>query len=293
MKYQIMLGILFCLLAKKRVSASELAARFECSTRSIYRYVEELSIAGIPVEVARGAGGGIYISDTYKLPAGFFTKEEYAAAQEAMLAMHAQTSDPTLLSAIQKLAARSSILVDSGTWGDERHFSERLTLFERAIKACEVLYIDYVDREGGRTRRYIHPHLLVYKQNIWYVYAYCLSRKAFRLFKLGRMRAVLETEEHFERRPFTQEDIPLSFWRTENEIEATFLIAPPALPLAEEWLGIDNVYERDGQFYADVTIPDDEGLVGRILSMGAGFKVLSPENLRQRVLEEARKIAEA
>lgn len=305
MKYQIMLGILFTLLSKRRVSASELAAKFDCSTRSIYRYVEELIVAGIPIDIARGAGGGIYISDTYKLPKGFMTREEYAVTREAMLAMLSETGDETLSSALEKITAQSkeersdtavwgNILVDCGTWGDERRFSERITRMTRAIEERRVLEIDYMDRTGERTRRKILPHLLVYKQNIWYVYAFCKTRAAFRLFKLGRMRSIVETEELFERLPFSREEIPLSFWESEEAfVEAKFEVSPAALPYAEEWLGVENFYEEDGKHYAAVTLPDDGALVGKILSAGAGFCVLSPPDLRARVVAEAKKIAAA
>ncbi len=304
MKYQIMMGILFTLLARGKVSAGELAGKFGCSVRSVYRYVEELIVAGIPVDIARGANGGIFISDAYQLPKGFLTKEEYARTCEAMLAMLSETGDKALASALEKLTAQmktgrsdsaisGNILVDSGTWGDEKRFSDKLSLLENAINERRAVEIDYVSREGERTARVIHPHLLVYKQSIWYLYAYCTARQGFRLFKVGRMRSILLTDEVFERQPFTREDIPLSFWNAaENTVEARFEIAPETLPFAEEWLGVENIRSEDGRFFAEVTLPDDESLVGKLLSAGAGFRVLSPESLRLRVKEEAKRILE-
>lgn len=305
MKYQIMTGILFTLLAKRKVSAGELAAKYDCSVRSIYRYIDEMTISGIPIDVARGANGGIYISDAFKLPKGLMTKEEYEKAIQALQVMNEQFSDPALHSAMEKLSAQAksekrdltlsgNILVDSGTWGDEHRFSEKLALAERAIEEREALEIDYVSRSGERTQRKILPHLLVYKQNIWYVYAYCSVRNAFRLFKLGRMRTVLKTGEHFERLPFRREEIPLNFWHeAENAVFALFEIAPEALPFAEEWLGIENILRRGDRYVAEVSLPDDDTLVGKILSAGAGFKVLSPASLARRVQEEAQKIISA
>lgn len=305
MKYQIMIGILFTLLAKRRVSASELAAKYDVSVRSIYRYIDEMTIAGIPIDVARGSHGGIFISDAYKLPKGMMTKEEYVQAIDAMLAFNEQTKNPVLRSAIDKLSAQvksekfdislsGNVLVDSGTWGDERKFSEKLALLERAIQDREALEIDYSSRSGERTKRVILPHLLVYKQNIWYVYAYCRLREAFRLFKIGRIRSVVCTGENFESISYSREDIPLSFWTNgEDIVEARFEIAAETIPFAEEWLGVENVYTKDGKFYADVRLPDDESLVGTILSVGAGFRVLSPPSLVERVKTEAKRIAES
>lgn len=302
MKFQIMIGILFTLLTRRKTTSAELAAMFNCSVRSVYRYLDELTVAGIPIDVTRGAGGGVSIPDTFKLPKGFFTREEFARTVEAMQAMLAQTGDAALQNALDKICAQlktekfdqavsGNILVDGGGWSDAR-FSERLAYFERAVEEHSELEIDYSDRTGERSKRRIHPHLLVYKQNIWYVFAYCTKREAFRLFKLGRVRSATETGERFERRPFERKDIPLSFWNTgENVVEAKFEISEERLPFAEEWLGIERVYSADGKFFAEVSLPDDDSLVGKILSAGAGIRVLSPASLAERVKREALLIA--
>ena len=146
MKFEIMIGMLFDLLSRRRMNANELAGKYGISTRSVYRYVEEMTVSGIPIDVARGSGGGIYISDAYKLPKGFMTREEYRRAIEAMQAMESELADPVLQSAIAKLSAAikeerndgaiaGNILVDSGTWGGERKFSEKLLLIERCKAA--------------------------------------------------------------------------------------------------------------------------------------------------------------
>lgn len=305
MKYQVMMGILFTLLKNRRATAQELASRFDISPRSVYRYIEEMTVAGIPIDVARGQYGGIYISDAYKLPRGFLTRTEYERAVAAMRAMDSEWQDEALASAIRKLtsqmkserqdeAVTGEILVDSGTWGKESRFSDKLLLLERAVKAREALEIDYVDRGGGRTHRVILPHLLVYKQNIWYIFAFCRKRDAFRLFKVGRIRTAFSTGETFERLPFTRADIPLSFWKDDEKcVEARFALSDEAVPFAEEWLGIEAIYEKDGKKYAEATLPDDSALIGKILSAGAGFTVLSPASLAERVRRAAERIAAA
>lgn len=304
MKYQIMFKILFILLARRKVSASALARDFGVSVRTIYRYVDEMTVAGVPIDVARGAAGGLSIPDSFKLPRGLLTKEEYARTVEALLAMLEQTHDGNLASALEKLTSQmksekfdmsvsGNILVDSGTWGDERKISEKLSLLSAATEDREALEIVYVDRSGESTRRVIHPHLLIYKQSIWYAYAYCTLRGEFRTFRVGRMRLVNRTGEFFERKSFLREDIPLNFWRNDREIEVVFAIAKETLPYAEDWLSVDNIYEEDGKHYAKVVLPDDEALIPTILSAGAGITVLSPASLAERVKKTAEKIAAA
>ena len=302
MKYEIMFGILFTLLSKRKISAGELSRRYGVSVRSIYRYVDEMTICGIPIDVARGSRGGMSIPDSFKLPKGLFTREEYARAAEAMLAMIGQTHDPILESAYGKLTAQSkiekfdtalsgNILVDSGTWGDERKFSDKLTLVDRAIEEREAIEIEYFDRTGEATRRVIHPHLLIYKQNIWYTWAFCTLRSEFRTFRIGRMRTINGTGETFERQEFKREDIPLNFWRNEKVAEVKLKIAYEKLPYAEDWLGVDNIYKKDGEYYAELVLPDDGALVGNILSAGSGITVISPDDLAERIKKEAEKIS--
>ena len=80
MKFQVMVKILFRLLKVRKVSAAVLAKENGVSERSIYRYVEELIVSGVPLDIIRGRNGGICLPDTYRLPENFFSKDELAAA---------------------------------------------------------------------------------------------------------------------------------------------------------------------------------------------------------------------
>ena len=98
MKFTILLEILFELLAKRKVTAGYLSEKFSVSTRTVYRYIDVLSLC-VPVYVKQGREGGIYISDSYKLPMGFMTAEEYNAAIEALGAMYSQLPEERFLDA--------------------------------------------------------------------------------------------------------------------------------------------------------------------------------------------------
>ena len=106
MKFAILLDILFDLLLKRRVTATELAEKYEISTRTVYRYIDLLSMT-VPVYVKQGRNGGICISDSYKLPMGFMTKDEYDAAMEALAAMYSQLPQERFLQAKRKLSAQT------------------------------------------------------------------------------------------------------------------------------------------------------------------------------------------
>ena len=304
MKYQIMLNIMMKLLSRRKVTAREIADRYGISIRSVYRYVEELNICGVPVDVARGRYGGITIADTFRLPSGYFTKEEYAAAITALEAMKGQLGDESVISALEKLESRrkegdrdmyvsGNVIVDGGAWGDASRFSEKMKVCEQAVNEHKSLNIDYISRGGEHSKRTIDPYVLIFKQNVWYVYAYCHTKGDFRTFKVGRIKNAGFTGESFEKKEIKRQDIPLDFRRRESElIDVVFEITKENLPDAEEWLGIDNIEPRGKGFIAEASLPDDGALVGKILSYGGAVKVISPESLKKRVKEAAKKIAD-
>ena len=297
--------ILFDLLAKRKLTAAYLAEKYEISSRTVYRYIDLLSMS-VPIYIKRGRNGGIYISDNYKLPVGFMTKDEYEAAIEALTVIYSQLPEERFLDAKRKLSAQvksetrelilsgdiGNILVDSGTWGDTRTFSDKLRLIEECIRDKYVLEIEYHSRTGEKTQRKMEPHVLVFKQNVWYVYAFCHKQRAFRLFRLGRIFSAIKADERFQKRPFKREDISLNYWTTsENSIDAHFEIQSSAFADAQDWLGVENMRQNGNVWTAEVTLPNDETLVRKILSLGDGFKVLSPASLQERVKNAAKKIS--
>ncbi len=305
MKFMILIDILFELLAKRKITARYIADKHEISIRTVYRYIDTLSM-NLPVYVRRGRNGGICISDNYKLPKGFMTEEEYDAAIEALSAMYSQLPEERFLAAKRKLSAQvktemrdltlsgelGTILIDSGSWGDTRKFSDKIRLFEECIREKLVLEIRYQSRVGEKTERKIEPHVLVFKQGVWYVYAFCRKQRAFRLFRLGRITSTFLTDEKFIRRPFKREDIPLNYWTSETDsLDVVFEISESAFADAQDWLGVETLSQRNGKWYAEATLPNDEALIRKIVGLGSGLKVLSPAELQTRVKAMAKDIA--
>lgn len=303
MKYNVMLNILTLLLRRRKITAAEIARRYEISVRSVYRYVEEMIICGVPIDVERGRYGGLTIADTYRLPTGYFTKEEYAVTLNALDALASQINDGNVISAREKLengkkserremSVCGNIIVDGGSWSGSKSFADKMRVCEQAVNDCSALTIEYVSREGERSKRVIEPHVLILKQGVWYVWAFCHTKQDFRTFKIGRIRSATFTGGKFVKREFTRDDVDLDFTYGDEElVEVTLEIEKTSLADAEEWLGIDNVEPRGNKFYATVSLPDDDALVNKILSYGGAVKVLSPQSLKERVRAVAQEIA--
>ena len=303
MKYQVIIGILMLLLSRKRLTAKEIADRYGICTRSVYRYIDELNVCGVPIDISRGRYGGIHIADTFRLPTGYFTREEYSSTVNALQAMASQVTDESIISALEKLQRQrksekreltvcGNILVDGGSWGDSRKFSEKMRVCESAVNECKSLTVDYISREGEHSKRIIDPHLLIFKQNVWYVYAFCHTKQTFRTFKIGRIKSASCTGNTFARREFTRDEIDLDFYYSaENLTDVTLEIEKNSLADVEEWLGIDNIEPRGQTFIAEATLPDDGGLVNKILGFGGAVKVIDPPELKEKVTAAAKKIA--
>lgn len=303
MKYQNLIDMLTILLTRKSVTAGELAERYDISTRSVYRYVEDLIVAGVPVETTRGRYGGFYIPETYRLPSGYFTPDEYTAAINALTAMNDQINDQHTQSALKKLQSSSrgartefisgNIIVDCGSWGDQVKFSDKMNVCEKAVNEQRCIIIDYISRDGEHSKRVIDPHVLILKHGVWYVYAFCHTKQQFRTFKIGRIKRVEYTGEKFEKKKFSRDDIPLDFYYDDTDLlDVVLSIEGDRLPDVEEWLGIDNIEARDGGLVACVKLPNDEMLVDKILSYGGAVKVVEPAQLKRRVRRAAQKIAD-
>ncbi|MBD5583952.1 MAG: YafY family transcriptional regulator [Clostridia bacterium] len=304
MKYDVMFKILTLLLQKRKITANEIASRYDVSVRTVYRYIEEMNVCGVPVDVARGRYGGVTIADTFRLPTGYFTREEYSATINALEAMASQISDESVISAKEKLESRQknekrelsvsgNIIVDGGAWGDSGKFTEKMKVCEQAVNSCKCLMIDYISREGEHSKRVIDPYVLIFKQNVWYVWAFCHTKQEFRTFKIGRIKSATFTGSEFKKKEFNRDDIGLNFYYKDDElIDVTLEIEKNMLADAEEWLGIDNIEPRGNGFVASLTLPDDGVLVNKILSYGGAVKVISPPELKERVKLSALKIAE-
>ncbi len=305
MKYEIMMGILIQLLGKKCVSATYLAEKYGVSVRSIYRYIDAIDASGVPVYTVRGANGGFSIMDTFKLPSTFFTKKEYDLTLNALQGLSDGLANSTLLNVIDKLKAVSknqisgfdissgNLIIDGGSWGDTNGYKLKLQTIQQAVEENKKLLINYHDRNGSKTERIIEPHVIVFKQGLWYVYAYCHLRNDFRFFKTGRIEYANVLNETFERKEIKKENLPFDYW-TDSVIaeEVVMEIAPDCLSDVQEWLGVENISTEKGKFIARASLPYEQGLITKIMSFGAGIKVLSPKKLIEKQKEFAKTILE-
>lgn len=302
MKFEVMLDIVFMLLARKKVTAGQIAEKHGISKRSVYRYIEEISVVA-PIYVIHGAQGGYSFTDDFRLPSAYFTDAEYKVALQALCAFKDELPCKEINSVIDKLTATckaatrvdlnsSTLIIDSGPWGVTANYNNKLRVLEECVESSKAVKIFYRNASGVARERVIEPHTLVLKQGIWYVYAFCRLKGEFRIFKVGRIESEVVLDEVFERRSIDGLDDALSIFAAEDAEEVVFEVAEEVSSEIEEWLGVECV-DRSGQkIIARAALPVNRGLTSKILGYGGKVKVLAPKSLKDMLKTAAKEIAE-
>lgn len=317
-----LLGIIYILLKKGTVTAGELAERFEVSTRTIYRDVENLSMAGIPVYTSKGKNGGICLTDQFVLDRLMVSEEEQQRILAALTSLQetGASEEGEILKKLGdffKTEPVNWVSIDFSNWsGRDTELFEQI---RESILGRRVMEFDYYGQYGEMSRRTVEPVQLLFKDYTWYVRAYCRKRSAMRMFKVRRMKRVQVLEEVFTPRltepkhiaeSKVQEEDKLSVKEMLQESETKEVAAGGAI--AEESpeiiIRIDGkeayrIYDKfeeeeitrlpDGNFEVRVKYFLDDWVYGMILSFGPSARVLKPESVREemaRRIEEMKKL---
>jgi Predicted transcriptional regulator len=297
MKFDRLIAITTILLNKGRVTANELAVRFEVSTRTIYRDIEVLAEAGIPVYASKGNGGGIELMEGYTLDRTLLTGQESDSILLALKTLQA-VNYPEIDLVLEKLggvfknaAANDWVEADFSPWGSGPEEGQKFKLIQRAIWGRTVIQFEYAGADGKRDRRIAEPMKLIFKGRAWYLRAWCQTKGGFRVFRLTRMRDVGLTDEKFERRnDHFKIDEPLEDLPGPKTLVNLYLkFQPRAIHrLLDDYSERMITRCRDGSLELRISFPEDEWVYGYILSFGPDVEVIEPDHIRKIVCERMR-----
>lgn len=286
--------IVYLLLDKKQMTAKELAEHFEVSARTVYRDVETLSAAGIPIYMVKGKGGGISLLPDFVLNKAVITEEERADILSSLKAVQAVsvTESGTALNKLGSLFGAQEadwIEVDFGLWGDGEKESVLFELIKSAILEKKVVRFAYAATGREMKERVVEPLKLVFKASNWYLYAYCRLRKDYRFFKLKRMRDVELISEKFERQS------PKKILQNKNSYQSGELVKVQ-LKFEKEaaFRAMDDFSECEMQDDGSVLVSCEymvgEWLTDIVIGYGEHCEVISPQWLRDEVEEKLRRM---
>ena len=170
MKISRLFSILIILLNQKNVTASQLAEKFEVSVRTIYRDIEMLSAAGIPVYTTQGMNGGISIMENFTLNRTMLSEEEQKEIIFALNSFH-DAQYPDINSALEKIKnifqanASDWISIDFTPWGANSNEKHKFSDIKNAILQNRVLKINYINAQNKKSIRFIEPLKMEFKHN--------------------------------------------------------------------------------------------------------------------------------
>lgn len=281
--------IVYILLNKKKVTAKYLSEHFEVSVRTIYRDVEALGTAGIPVFMAKGKGGGISLLDSFVLNKSLLTDDDQNEILAALQGLNS-IKYPNIDNVISKLGMLFNktdcnwIDVDFSQWGNADR--EKFSLLKTAVINKNILIFEYYSSYGEKTHREVEPLQLCFKDKAWYLRAFCLTKSAYRLFKLTRMKKVEISGRRFERE---LPDFVDSKAKKDESIKTVIFKLHVDKSLAyrvyDEFDENNIIKNVDGSFEVAASYPEDEWVYGYILSYGSFAKVMEPAYLRDIIAE--------
>lgn len=288
--------MIYLLLDKGQMTAPELADYFEVSIRTIYRDIDILSSAGIPIYATQGKGGGIAIQDSYVLKKSLLSEQEQKQILMALQGIRVLEDEQInmLLSKLSGVFQRQQgnwLEIDFSTWTKSGAGKHNFQLLQSAIWKSRIVSFSYYSGKGEQTKRIIEPHKLVFKTSDWYLYGYCTLRKDFRFFKLTRIRDLKLQDAEYMRE--TPEHI---FERSDEfemkTVQVTLLFDAGMSHEVYEKFDEEVSEQEDGSLLVTTILPDNELLYSYILSCRDGVEVLSPPYVRDNVRKRVRKMLE-
>lgn len=300
--------IVYILLRKKNVTARELAEHFEVSQRTIYRDIDTLSEAGIPVYANRGKGGGICLMDQFILNKSVLTKQEQNDILSALQGIQA-TSYGGVSSTLSKLSSLFQsenpdwIEVDFSYWNSREEDRLKFTRLKDAILNRKVISFRYYNSYGQDSFRVAEPLKLVFKGQAWYLSGYCREKQSVRYFKISRMDTLEVSEETFELRPLNiSKTAEPAFGNSDQEqlwpvaeepaIITLKVAASMAYRVYDEYPKEDVTRLEDGSFLVRSRMQPAAWLYGFLLSYEDQVEVLEPEEVRLELANKIKKINE-
>lgn len=286
--------IIYYLLEKGQATALELAEKFEVSVRTIYRDIDALSGAGIPVYTEAGRNGGIHLMNSFVLNKAVLSageKQDILTALQCLNATQSINNNDTLdkLSALFHVNPENWLEVDFSRWGNKPNDNKKFELIKSAVIHRRAAKIIYAGSSETISERIIHPLRLMYKARAWYLKAYCTERQSCRTFKLTRILDLEILNETFSYHPLPEEvAAPPQLC---NPVTLRFP-KEAAYRVYDEFDRNEVTQEGNGDLLVSACMPQDAWLTGFLLSFGTQVEIIEPVTLKEQVAAAAKEIYE-
>ncbi|MDS1003036.1 YafY family protein [Clostridium sporogenes] len=306
MKINRLLAIVVILLNREKISASELAEKFEVSVRTIYRDIDAINLAGIPIVSQAGNNGGFYIIDNYKINHQLLTLEDMISIIEALKNMNRFLEDKNIEVAIEKVKNIvpkekkevfdlhfDQMFVDTLPWGFKKCDEENLKykIIHNAVESKNCIAFDYRNSKSEYNWRKVEPLTLVFKGFYWYLFSFCKLRNDYRFFKLSRMENLTVLDERInENRISYKEYININKTK-EVPTKVVLKFSKKVRYRVDDCFDKNDIkIQEDGSIIVDTYFLEDYWVYSMILSYGEYVEVLEPNHIREIIKNKYKKI---
>lgn len=286
--------IVYHLLDKGQATAPELADKFEVSVRTIYRDIDALSGAGIPIYTEAGRKGGIHLMNDFVLDKAVLSekeKQEILTALQSINTTQNISNSHTLqkLSAIFNINPENWLEVDFSRWGNKGTDNKKFELLKSAVIYKKCVKITYASSHGEVSERIVYPLKMAYKSMSWYLKAYCTQKQDYRIFKLTRIIDFKILAYSFSKSTF-----PEPHEEPEQSYHTIVLCFPQnmAYRVYDEFDTTQISQQENGDLTVSVNMPEDEWLICYLLSFGTQVEIIEPVYLKKIIAGSAKKIYE-
>jgi len=298
MKLDRLLGILTALLQNDRITAPELAEKFEVNRRTIGRDIDTLCQAGIPIVTYQGVGGGISIAEGFKLDKNVLTRDELSGIIAALKGIGSVSEQSQIERTLDKfhagadaiVALSEPVIIDLAS-----HYKGQLTgkieLVKRAIRERRLIAFDYF-YEKGESRRRIEPHHIIFQWAAWYVFGFCIERQDWRMFKLTRLWNETLCEGTYTPREIPPERRDFNAQFMEENIKLAALFHPSEKYQLMDAYGPDSFIEREDGLLFEMGFKNANYVVSWLLGFGGKVKILEPPEIAKALQDAANDILE-
>ncbi len=305
MKIDRLVSIIMILLDKERIGARELAEMFEVSPRTIYRDIDAISMAGIPVRSVSGVGGGFEIMPQYKVDKKVFSTADLSALLMGLSGLSDVVRGDELIHTLAKVksfipAAQAKdielkvnqICIDLSPWIGNGSIQANLEMIKAALQDNKLLTFEYIAHHGNKTARSVEPYQLVLKGSHWYLYGYCHMKNAYRLFRLSRMSKLQINEDTFTPRDYPKPQLEFDDILKTMQTRIKLRIHSSVMDRVLDYCSYDDL-KPDGDEYYIVDFPfiENEYHYDILLSFGDKCECLEPPYVRAKMNQRIHDIA--
>ena len=289
----------------KRYTAKDLAKKFETSEKTIYRSIENLLSAGVPIISQQGKNGGFELLKESSITNSFFTINELGSIVSFLKTNNeklnncfsiddriSQIFNDDIISNIDNQSKQ--MVIDTTLWGHSSHTRKLTENLKEYIAKNLKVEIDYLGKSQAPSSRIIHPYTLVYKSNSWYVYAFCETRNSFRLFKISKINNCSPLNQTFTPKNI---DILSKPWNNDyqnsfEKIEIELVCDKSILTDITDWLENSSVItiNKNNKIHIKGTALYSAGLIHKIIEYSNNIEVIKPKKLKDDLYNECSNI---